>query len=310
MTPSAMTAAGRATTSRSAPTGPAIRRAPAHRRHLRHRQAPALPRRVSGPAGTRARTAPAPRHHATLGTRALAVVRSLPEHSLVDRLVRGRAWIPVLGVLLAGIVAMQVEVLKLGNNVGRYVDRTTTLQSQNEALQASVAALNDDQRIESLAGAMGMVMPSPATIAFLHPSPGGDASRALTNIHPPDPTGFANQLAALAASAAATAPQSTSSQATASTGLGASGAAGASSASSGAATTTAPASSGASAGSGAATGSAASTGAGAATTTTPATSQPPPSGNGASTGAAQSPSTGAAAFAPSTSSQSSAPAGG
>ena len=105
------------------------------------------------PCGDSAR--PRPRQSATLGMRALAVVRSLPEHSLIDRLVRGRAWIPVLGVLLAGIVAMQVEVLKLGNDVGRSVQRSTTLQAQNEVLQASVASLNDDQRIERLAAGHG-----------------------------------------------------------------------------------------------------------------------------------------------------------
>jgi hypothetical protein len=276
MTPPAMTAAGRSAASRPVSSGPATRRAPAHRQ-LRPRPAPAMPRRVSGPAVPRPRTSPAPRHRATLGTRALAVVRSLPEHSLVDRLVRGRAWIPVLGVLLAGIVAMQVEVLKLGNNVGRYVDRSTTLQSQNEALQASVAALNADQRIESLAASMGMVMPAPATIAFLHASPGADASRAVTNIHAPDPTGFANQLAALAASAAATAPSSASSQGTASPGLGTSTSAGTSATSTAAAGPTAP--------------------------TTTGTS---PTTGGASSGSGS----GAAALAPSTSSQSSTSSGG
>ena len=43
---------------------------------------------------------------------AVDFIRTLPDHRLLDRLVRGRAWIPVLGVLLAGIVATQVEVLK------------------------------------------------------------------------------------------------------------------------------------------------------------------------------------------------------
>ena len=57
---------------------------------------------------------------------------SLPDHSLLDRVVRGRAWIPLLGVLLAGIVAAQVEILKLGASMGRSLEQTTTLTSQNE----------------------------------------------------------------------------------------------------------------------------------------------------------------------------------
>ncbi|HUE28387.1 MAG TPA: hypothetical protein VMP89_16550, partial [Solirubrobacteraceae bacterium] len=220
MTPSAMTAAGRASARRAtatrAPAGPA----PAHRRQLRQRPAPAAPRRVSGPVVRRPRTAPAPRHGGTIGMRALAVVRSLPEHSLIDRLVRGRAWIPVLGVLLAGIVAMQVEVLKLGTDVGRWVQRSTTLQSQNESLQAGLASLNDDQRIERLAANMGMVMPAPATIAFVNAKPGADVGAALANIHSPDPTTFAGQLAAEVASAAAASPTPPASTSTASANSG------------------------------------------------------------------------------------------
>jgi cell division protein FtsL len=138
-------------------------------------------------------------------------VRSLPEHSLIDRLVRGRAWIPVVGVLLVGIVAMQVEVLKLGTTEGKLVQRSGALQSQNESLQASVASLGDDQRIERLAAGMGMVMPTPTTITFLRA--GRDPGRALANLHAPDPATFASALAAQAAAAAAasapaSAPQS------------------------------------------------------------------------------------------------------
>ncbi len=43
-------------------------------------------------------------------------------------------------MLLAGIVAMQVEVLKLSANMGRSIERGTALQSRNEQLRASVAA--------------------------------------------------------------------------------------------------------------------------------------------------------------------------
>jgi hypothetical protein len=108
----------------------------------------------------------------------------------VDRLVRGRAWIPVLGVLLAGIVAMQVEVLKLGTSMGRWIERSSALQIRNESLRASVASLADDQRIERLATGMGMVMPAPTGLNFLAVHPGQDVAAGTAHIHPPDPTGF------------------------------------------------------------------------------------------------------------------------
>jgi hypothetical protein len=298
MTPSAMTAAGRASAGRATTPRAATGPAPAHRRQIRPRPAPHSPRRVSGPAVRRERAA-APRNSATLGMRALAVVRSLPEHSLVDRLVRGRAWIPVLGVLLAGIIAMQVEVLKLGNDVGHSVQRSTTLQAQNEALQASLASLNDDQRIERLAAGMGMVMPTPTTIAFLGATPGVDVGRAIANIHSPDPTAFAGQLAAQAAAAAAASPAPPPSTA-------------ASSSASGAATS--PGSAAGSAPGTAAAGSPASTAATTTTATTTTAGSTTPSSGAASTTATSAgtsaPATGAAAMAPAVTSQSSGSTGG
>jgi hypothetical protein len=215
MTPIALTPAARGKRAKRSQT------APGHRGSVRRTAAPAAPRRVSGPArpaprsatataaparaprtaragiavprparkqAPRQRTAPSLRP--TLGARAVAFVRSLPDHQVLDRVVRGRAWIPILGVLLAGIVAMQVEVLKLGAGVGRSIERSTQLQSRNELLRASVATLADDQRIERLAVGMGMVMPSPTAINFLSLKPAGYVQRAASSIHQPDPTAF------------------------------------------------------------------------------------------------------------------------
>jgi hypothetical protein len=119
-----------------------------------------------------------------------AFVVSLPDHSLLDRVVRGRAWIPLLGVLLAGIVAAQVEILKLGASMGRSLEQTTTLTSQNELLRDSVASLSDDQRIERLATSMGMVLPPPGAVGYLTATQDSDVSRALGNIHAPDAAAF------------------------------------------------------------------------------------------------------------------------
>jgi hypothetical protein len=151
------------------------------------------PRSTTAPRPTRARRAAArARPTGSLPARAVAFVRALPDHSLLDRVVRGRAWIPILGVMLAGIVAMQVEVLKLGASVGSSLTLTSTLQSRNQLLRASVATLADDQRIERLAGQMGMVMPPPTAAVFLSPGAGAaaNAPRAISNIHQPDQSTF------------------------------------------------------------------------------------------------------------------------
>jgi hypothetical protein len=119
-----------------------------------------------------------------------AFVVALPDHPWLDRVVRGRVWIPLLGVLLAGIVAAQVEILKLGANMGSSLERTTTLTTQNEQLRYSVASLSNDQRIERLATSMGMVLPPPGSVGYLVASQRADVTRALGNIHAPDTTAF------------------------------------------------------------------------------------------------------------------------
>ena len=201
-----------------AATTPAARKASPQQRRTRQSARTTAPRRVSGPIGGRAAAGAATARAATARAataraatvpgvalprrtaqrrpalaarlRVGAFIRSLPDHRLLDRLIRGRWWIPVLGVMLAGIVAMQVEVLKLGASMGRSLERNSALSSENAALRQSVATLGDDQRVEQLAGSMGMVMPPPQAVGFLSANGDGNAGRALANIHQPSASSF------------------------------------------------------------------------------------------------------------------------
>ena len=97
------------------------------------------PRRVSGPVRGRAeRSSPAVTgRRPSVAARGLLVIRGLPEHALLDRIVRGRVWIPLLGVLLVGIVAMQVEILKLGAGMGRSSTAASTDTASTTSADAS-----------------------------------------------------------------------------------------------------------------------------------------------------------------------------
>jgi cell division protein FtsL len=189
---------------------------PSHRTPLQRSTVPRAPRRVSGPVAgvttprpTAPRTTPrrAPRvdtpARVPRSARALARLRTLPDHSLLDRVVRGRLWIPLLGVLLVGIVAMQVEVLKLNASIGHSMVHSTQLQSDNQLLRASVSKLSDDQRVESEAVDLGMSMPAATQPLFVTDSTSANLSRALANIHTPDATAFAAKTAQAAAARAA-----------------------------------------------------------------------------------------------------------
>jgi cell division protein FtsL len=181
-----------------------------------HRSRPLLPRpRVRLP-----RLPRPPRVHppspAAIARGAIAFVASLPESSLLDRVIRGRIWIPLLGVLLVGIVGMQVENLKLNAGLGGALEQTSTLQSRNDWLRDDVAQLSDPQRIEGIAARHGMLMAPPAATKFLTTGRGSAAVRAaIAGIHAPGSTYFASPTGTLSATAAAAAPGSTTAPATA-----------------------------------------------------------------------------------------------
>jgi cell division protein FtsL len=209
-------AEGARTVARSARTpvasGPAGGRGTGHRAPVTRPTAPRNPRRVSGPARpTRRRPSDQPVARAPLAARSAGFIRALPDHALLDRIIRGRYWIPLLGVLLVGIVAMQVEVLKLNAGVGRALEQSTSLQNRNEQLRAAVARGADDQRIESIAAHMGMVMPQPAAIRFLAHDPIADVGKAISSIHAPDATSFQAALTAAAGPTASSTQSTTSS---------------------------------------------------------------------------------------------------
>ena len=101
----------------------------------------------------------------------------------------------MLGVLLTGVVFIQVEVLKLGASIGRSMNLATELQSRNQLLRADVSRLSDDGRIERLAASMGMVMPEPTELKFVAPSAPGGLHKAVDAIQPPDADSFLSNLA-------------------------------------------------------------------------------------------------------------------
>jgi hypothetical protein len=102
----------------------------------------------------------------------------------LDRLIRSRLWIAVLGVMLVGIVGMRVEVLKLGTETGSAVQLAGQLQAKNAIDQANDARLDNPARISRLAAKDGMVSPGPTATKFLSaPTNVSAAIRGITAAH-------------------------------------------------------------------------------------------------------------------------------
>jgi hypothetical protein len=106
-----------------------------------------------------------------VGTTAGAV-SGLAESGLVHRLTRGRMWIGLLTTLLVGIVAINVFTLSFNATASRTTRQAGVLQRQNSALQGQIAAAGaSSDRVQTLAGKLGMIVPELGSIGYVEAGP-------------------------------------------------------------------------------------------------------------------------------------------
>ena len=157
------------------------------------RHAPRRTPRKPGPA----RRASGPGRTATAAASAGARILPLPQRlefprlgpvtqGLLDRLLRGRAWVVLIGVLLVGIVFFNVDVLRLNRSIATTSARATALKQENARLLLEEASLASSDRIQQAAAATGMVLPAPGEVRYLKARP-GDAQRASQRMTAPQP---------------------------------------------------------------------------------------------------------------------------
>jgi hypothetical protein len=183
----AATSSGRSTRARAVRSQrPAPKRVARAQRSVPRRvartAAPRIHRRVSGPARPRLAPVIRRRRAGPAPVRLARFVRTLPDRRLVCRLVAGQWWIVLIGFLLMGIVAMQVSLLKLNAGIGRDVERSASLQRRNGELRAEVSRLSAGERIQTQAGALGMVMPSAGAVSYVRAAGPRDARAAAAAI--------------------------------------------------------------------------------------------------------------------------------
>jgi cell division protein FtsL len=170
--------------SRAAVAAPA---APARR--IVHRPPPLVvprgPRRVSGPARRKApdRGVRAPARSG--GGVVLGLIDALERvanHRLLDRLLRGSAWIGLVAFALIGIVTMQLGLLKLSGGIGRAIEREALLQRENAALSIENSELAAGERVQSLATRLGMELVPAGALRFLTAHPRTDLTKAAAAV--------------------------------------------------------------------------------------------------------------------------------
>jgi hypothetical protein len=99
-----------------------------------------------------------------------AAVGRLPDSGLMVRMTRGRAWIGVLGVLLAGIVALNVITLSFAASAGRIDQNIQALEQENSILRARDAQRSGVARVRRDASALGLAVPTADQVAYLEAS--------------------------------------------------------------------------------------------------------------------------------------------
>jgi hypothetical protein len=111
---------------------------------------------------------------------------------MLDRLLRSRAWIWLLGIALGGIVAMQVSLLGMNAGISKSVQTAEDLQHSNAALEEQIAELTGGDRMRNAASDLGLVLPDAGAVDFLKVRPGADARRAADRYTAPSDTARQN----------------------------------------------------------------------------------------------------------------------
>ena len=79
----------------------------------------------------------------------------------------GLAWILVTGILLAGIVALNVAVLRLNVKLDRLNTERNKLRAGNAAVAVELSSAASSPRIQDLAKRRGLVPADPATTTYV-----------------------------------------------------------------------------------------------------------------------------------------------
>ena len=146
------------------------------------------------PPRTRRQTPPQPAWRQVAGGAAAAAMR-LPDHRLLDRLVRGRYWIGLVGAALIGMVAMQVAMLRINSNIGGYVEKAASLERVNAVLASDISRLATVSRIEAEGVRLGLVLPHADGIRYRYARPDTDAANAVQTMRAPSPAAPVTQAA-------------------------------------------------------------------------------------------------------------------
>jgi hypothetical protein len=108
----------------------------------------------------------------------LSTLEGLAQHRLLDRLIRGRAWIGLVAFALIGIVTLQLGLLKLNGGIGRALEHEAVLQRENATLSIENSELSAGARVQTGAAKLGMASVPVGAVRFLSAGGHGTVGKA------------------------------------------------------------------------------------------------------------------------------------
>jgi cell division protein FtsL len=106
--------------------------------------------------------------------------------AVLDALLRGRAWIGLVFVLLVGIVFLNVNLLRMNRQIAAASARSDAVKVQNARLRTDLARLGSSERVQRVAAERGLVLPAPGEVRYLKSAPRADAARAAARLKSAD----------------------------------------------------------------------------------------------------------------------------
>ncbi len=108
-------------------------------------------------------------------------VGGIADSGFVVGMSRSRAWIVILGILLGGIVALNVLGLSLSASSSQVSAKIDELQQANSVARARIANRLSNERITKAATALGLSVPAPDAVHYLNAG-SSDAEKAAERL--------------------------------------------------------------------------------------------------------------------------------
>lgn len=150
------------------------------------------PARRSAPPRRHAPARKAPRRHTPVGGfvpvavgRTAGAVGGIADAGIFVWLTRGRLWIGLLGVLLVGIVGLNVMALSFSSSSSNAAGQADELKRLNSGLRSQIATTLSTEQVQGTATQLGLLVPEPGSIRYVSPS-ADDAARAAHRLRDGD----------------------------------------------------------------------------------------------------------------------------